>query len=507
MNKAKKEESDLEIRKEMERRVLQDRPIRFDWVIKRLLYRKANFNVLNGFAVLAGLLAILLLVPSCTTEDEVPDLSDEGTNGWIYKIMADYYLWNEDMPGKGNLNFSQSPDKFFDSLLSDQDGVKYGDGWLTFSRIEKKEEETKSVSESDSYGFEFASYKNCNLYYAWVLYVLPGSPAAEAGLERGDWIIAVGSETPNVTNLSAFYSGGETTFLLADAVRKGNEVTFYKRKTISVAASRAVEDTPFLKDSVYTVGGKKVGYLVYNSFSSGPDDESTIYDDRMKQVFAGFKVENVDEFILDLRYNQGGLVTCAQLMTSLLAPADALGKTFCIMEHNEKQSKSDETLLLRKNSEIGNANLDLKRIYVLTGSVTASASEAVINCLIPYLTRSNITIIGEKTIGKRVGSNTFGTKEKYGWLLHPITLRIYNADHEADYANGFEPDVKIEELVIGNDLLPFGDTNERLLSEALSRISGLKSLPVHAESEGRILLTPSSLERKQTKGLIFEEGK
>ena len=406
--------------------MLQDRPIRFDWVIKRLLYRKANFNVLNGFAVLAGLLAILLLVPSCTTEDEVPDLSDEGTNGWIYKIMADYYLWNEDMPGKGNLNFSQSPDKFFDSLLSDQDGVKYGDGWLTFSRIEKKEEETKSVSESDSYGFEFASYKNGNLYYAWVLYVLPGSPAAEAGLERGDWIIAVGSETPNVTNLSAFYSGGETTFLLADAVRKGNEVTFYKRKTISVAASRAVEDTPFLKDSVYTVGGKKVGYLVYNSFSSGPDDESTIYDDRMKQVFAGFKVENVDEFILDLRYNQGGLVTCAQLMTSLLAPADALGKTFC---------------------------------------------------------------------------------EKYGWLLHPITLRIYNADHEADYANGFEPDVKIEELVIGNDLLPFGDTNERLLSEALSRISGLKSLPVHAESEGRILLTPSSLERKQTKGLIFEEGK
>ena len=230
--------------------------------------------------------------------------------------MADYYLWNEDMPGKGNLNFSQSPDKFFDSLLSDQDGVKYGDGWLTFSRIEKKEEETKSVSESDSYGFEFASYKNGKLYYAWVLYVLPGSPAAEAGLERGDWIIAVGSETPNVTNLSAFYSGGETTSLLADAVRNGNAVTFSKRKTISVAASRAVEDTPFLNDSVSTVGGKKVGYFVYNSFSSGPDDESTIYDDRMKQVFAGFKVENVDEFILDLRYNQGGLVTCAQLMTS-----------------------------------------------------------------------------------------------------------------------------------------------------------------------------------------------
>ena len=253
------------------------------------------------FAVLMGLLAVLLLVPSCTTDDKVPDLSDEGTNDWIYKVMTDYYLWNEDVPDKGNLNFSLSPDKFFDSLLSDQDGVKYGDGWLTFSRIEKKEEETKSVMAADSYGFEFASYKNGNLYYAWVLYVLPGSPAAEAGLERGDWIIAVGSETPNVTNLSAFYSGSETTFLLADAVRKGNEITFNKKKTISVAASRAVEDTPFLKDSVYTVGDKKVGYLVYNSFSSGPDDESTIYDDQMKQVFAEFKAENVSEFVLDLQ--------------------------------------------------------------------------------------------------------------------------------------------------------------------------------------------------------------
>ena len=232
MNKAKKGESDLEIRKEMERRVLQDRPIRFDWAIKRLLYREANFNVLKAFAVFAGLLAVLLLVPSCTAEDEVPDLSDEGTNGWIYKIWRITICGMRICPAKGNLNFSQSPDKFFDSLLSDQDGVKYGDGWLTFSRIEKKEEETKSVSESDSYGFEFASYKNGNLYYAWVLYVLPGSPAAEADWNGGDWIIAVGSETPNVTNLSAFYSGGKTTFLLANAVRKGNEVTFYKKKKL-----------------------------------------------------------------------------------------------------------------------------------------------------------------------------------------------------------------------------------------------------------------------------------
>ena len=156
-------------------------------------------------------------------------------------------------------------------------------------------------------------------------------------------------------------------------------------------------------------------------------------------------------------------------MTSLLAPADALGKI------------RDQAIDHGFRSRCGHTSCQHVNAFQVQISI------------------SYFRIFSQQ--------QSFGTKEKYGWLLHPITLRIYNADHEADYANGFEPDVKIEELVIGNDLLPFGDTNERLLSEALSRISGLKSLPVHAESEGRILLTPSSLERKQTKGLIFEEGK
>ena len=45
----KKDESDLRIMEEKERKELQDRYIRFDWAIKRLLRQKANFDVLNGF--------------------------------------------------------------------------------------------------------------------------------------------------------------------------------------------------------------------------------------------------------------------------------------------------------------------------------------------------------------------------------------------------------------------------------------------------------------------------
>lgn len=449
---------------------------------------------------LLGLLTCLLLAPSCTKDDE-PDLSEEGTNEWIYKTMKSYYLWYKDIPAKENLDFSQSPDKFFESLLSNQDGVVYENDWLKFSHIEKKKEATKSLDEDDTYGFEFASLKKDNLYYAWVLYVLPGSPAEEAGLKRGDWITGIGADAPNVTNMSAFYKGKASSFLL---YRYENDNFIYDR-TISMPASRAVADTPFLKDSVYKIGGKNIGYLVYNTFASGPDNRDDSYDKQMKQIFADFKSRNITDFILDLRYNQGGLVNSAQLLTSFLAPANSSGKTFCLMEHNDQHEKENKELKLYTNSELSGNNLDLKRLYVLTGTRTASASEAVINCLIPYMDRSNIVIIGEKTIGKCVGSKTFGTNEKYDWLLHPITLRIYNADHKADYANGFAPDVPIQEIVVGNHLYAFGDEHELLLSEALSRITGqrMKSSSILLENS-LMRIVSSSLENKKVNGLIYK---
>ena len=451
------------------------------------------------WTLLIGLIGLLWMGTSCKDETK-PDLTEEGTNDWIYNTMKSYYLWYKDIPAKETLNFSQPADQFFKSLLSSQDGVMYNGGKLVFSRIEKKKTDTKSIDEADSYGFNLATYKNENspYYYAWVLYVLPGSPAADAGLKRGDWVVAVGADSPNVTNAASFMSGGATSFLLA----KFQNGQFVADRKINIAASRAVDDTPFLKDSVYAVNGGKVGYLVYNTFSAGPDDKSTAYDDQMKQIFAKFKSQQVTDFVLDLRYNQGGLVSSAQLLTSFLAPAAALGKTFCSLTYNDQHDKDSKVLNYYKNSEISNNNLDLNRVFVLTGSNTASASEAVINCLIPYMGRSNITLIGEKTIGKTVGSITFGTNEQYDWLLHPIVLRVYNANKEADYANGFAPDVPVEELVASNPMYPFGDIRDLLLSQAMARITGQVNKSATTGTFGSNLKLVSPGLNRKTKDLV-----
>ena len=458
-------------------------------------------TILIRSALFCYILCGSLLTTGCSDTHE-PDLSEEGTNDWIYKIMDSYYLWQEDLPAKETLNFSQSAENFFASLLSDQDGVNYRDSWLVFSSIEKKKETTKSIDESDSYGFQYATYSvnNGSLYYAWVLYVLPDSPAEEAGLKRGDWILAIGAEKPNVTNTDAFNSGAAAKFLIA----RFNGEGFVYDRTLDMPLSRAVEATPLLKDTIISHNGKQIGYLMYNHFISGPDNENEVYNDQLKELFVQFKSARVTEFVLDMRYNPGGLATCAQLLTSFLAPEAALGKTFCSMEYNSKHTAESKSLPLLSNAELMQSNLDLNRIFILTGATTASASEAVINGLIPFTGRENITLIGEKTIGKNVGSNTFGKNDSYDWILHPITFKIYNANGTADYSNGFTPDYVLNELDYkNNELLPLGDPDELLLKQALTLINGgtFRSLPAATQYTNKFDFP--KIRRQKIQGFIY----
>ncbi len=453
------------------------------------------------------ILACLLLVTACGKDDPAPpvDPDEHDTNAWIYQVMYDNYLWYKDLPAKSSLDFSIDPEAFFNGLRSGKDGVMYGSSHLYFSAIEKKPATTKAIADNEpTYGFEFVLFsasKN-GTRYAQILYVLPGSPADKAGLKRGDWIIAFGANEKAVTmeNYSALETGGATSFKLA----KLENNVLSPNGTASIEAAVTMDNNPFIKDTVLVSGGKSIGYLAYTHFSSGPNNNADkSYDNQMKDIFSRFKAKQVNEFVLDLRYNGGGLVSSARLLSSLLAPASALGKVCCYMEYNDKKPASSNITMSFDNS-VAASNLNLSRLYVLTGDWTASASEAVINMLIPYLGRDKITLIGTKTIGKPVGSNTYGENENYDYLLHPIVLRIYNKDHQADYTDGFTPDILLDEYQSNNSLSPLGTPDEELLAEALRQITGssLKSARVTRLSPfGEPVY--SSLDRRGVNGLIL----
>jgi len=410
---------------------------------------------------------------ACTNTDDSgigTELTNQKTNQWIYKIMNENYLWYDDMPEKNNIDFNQDPGQFFSKLLSDKDGVDKH--WLTshlyFSHIDKKQTSTKSISETEpTYGFDYAVYgdENTNYYYPRVLYVLPNSPAERAGLERDDWITGINGGENNIYDYSVLDGGDGITLNLRKVdYEKGGWIN---KGTLALTPAEVLPNNPLFKDSVYVYGDKKIGYLVYNHFSSQAEGATDgAYDTQMTSLFSQFKSEGVNEFVLDLRFNGGGLVSSARLLSSLLAPAKDLGQTFCELIYNDKNKKNSVYSL---DNTVSSSNLNLTRLYVLTGRTTASASEAVINCLRPYM---DVRVIGDETLGKAVGSNPYGEKEEYEWILHPITFSIVNKEGKADYGQvGFAPNVYIYEYDPIIELYPLGDTREILLSVAIEEIT------------------------------------
>ncbi|OAV69178.1 hypothetical protein Barb4_01815 [Bacteroidales bacterium Barb4] len=438
------------------------------------------------------LLPALFLFTACEKgklEEEAP-----AENEWIYNTMEQHYLWYDDIPDRKQLDFKLSPQQFFASLLSEKDGNEDAHGRRhVFSYIERKPLATKALSEtSPVYGFEYAvfSVEHSGTYYAEVLYVLPDSPAEEAGLKRGDWITGIGENRISLTDYISLGTGNGVTYQLS---RYDPQRGLVNNGSVDIPPARLVRDYPILKDTVLHIGGKAVGYLMYNTFTSGPGNRDETYDEQLKEAFRRFKTAQVTDFVLDMRYNGGGLLNSARLLASMLAPSDVFGKVFTRMVFNDKNRWQDHTTSFFNAVAMSSYNLNLSRLYVLTGTSTASSSEAVINGLIPYIGRENMTLIGERTIGKTVGSNTFGEDNDYGWLLHPITLRISNADEQSDYTKGFAPDIEMEELIPGQILYPFGDPQELLLSCALQEITGQTALRSAESAPAPSLLPPLRL--------------
>lgn len=464
--------------------------------------------------VLSGL---AFMLASCKGEDrsvEQPDTTSFTTNQWIDKTMRSNYLWTSEIPEDSKLDLSADPETFFYTLLSSKDGkTRSGGSHYYYSYIEKNSKYTAtktSIDAADTYGMEFTRFqvvdensKATGNEYDQVIYVLPKSPAEEAGLQRGDLIIEIDGSEINISNgdFSKLLNG--TAHVLQ--MYKGGVAN--ASTSVSLGASRAVVDDPLFYHSVITIGSHKVAYLVYNHFTTGPDGfEDDTYNKEMKTVVSDFANQGVTDFILDLRYNGGGYLTSAELMAGLLVPAADRNDIFCKLTDNQgtsaTQTFSESSLL----QGAGSLTLNKNQLYVLVSGSTASASEAVINGLSPYMT---VTLIGEQTEGKNVGSENYADDAKYAYDFQPITFYITSKAGN-DYSTGFTPNYLMNEFDQSENstILPLGDTNEYLLNKALSLITNTtKSLQPKSVSLG-VTIKPmkvigTSLKRHETNGVLL----
>lgn len=423
----------------------------------------------NLLIVLAGLLVMPLYFGGCAVDRWEAYAGRTQTDRWIDDTMRVWYYWKQDIPHTNDLNYFSPPFEFFASVLSEQDG-KDGQPFSTIDSLDAPA--TRGVPSTDyGYGFQYTTNHvedNDTALYARLLYVSPDSPAGEAGLERGDWILEMDGEPITEDNYSRL-NGGEGITLTVGYYDAAQDTILAYAEPQTLAPARTFYDNPVHYRNVYDYGSKRVGYLVYNHFTGGLTESSTEYDDDLREAFSYFATEQVNEFVLDLRYNNGGQLSCASLLCAMLAPSSALGQTLAYLEFNE--SIGEQEMVFDESLIQGGANLNLSRLYVLTSTETASASEMLINCLKPYM---EVVLVGGTTVGKNVASRAF-VNEELMLEMRPIVCKLYNADRESEYAEGFTADVSVDENGDMARFLPFGNPDELMLYTALNLINGTQS--------------------------------
>jgi C-terminal processing protease CtpA/Prc len=309
-----------------------------------------------------------------------------------------------------------------------------------------------------------------------VRYILPNTPAASSGLERGDIISRIDGQQLTDTNFSTLFA--PDSFTVGLATLEGSTITDTD-ETVTLTQIADYNSNPVYIAKTLDVEGQKVGYLMYNSFTAD-------YDPQLNAAFGQFQADGVTDLILDLRYNGGGSVRTATDLASMIT-GQFPGELFMKEQWNaEYQSYFESTEELKKrllnnfNTSIksGEAinSLNLNRVYVITTSRSASASELVINGLNPYI---EVVQVGETTTGKFQASVTLYDSPNFGranansshtYAIQPLVLKSVNSAGVSDYVDGLAPDIEIAENI--RNLGVLGNVEEPMLKVAINAVIG-----------------------------------
>jgi hypothetical protein len=416
-------------------------------------------------------------LPNTAVSDNtsVQQYTNTDVNNWIYDNMNAYYLWSSNLPALAKTNTSSSPMDYFYSILYNYHTTD------RFSWIDSSATNLQNQLNGINtvLGIRVTAFytDDAKVNVALVIaYVLKGSPAEKNGLKRGDIIMSVDGQTITSTNYNTVL---QNQILKLGLGTYSNKVFSATGKYLTVTKTE-LQTNPILQDTVISWSGKKVGYLAYLQFL-------TSFDDSLRAVFGRFKAKGVNELIIDLRYNGGGYVTNSDLLTTLIVKdlASKVDKVMNKKTYNDTYTK-EITKQYGPTAFVTNFKMEpnnigsLDRVFILTSTGTASASELIINNLKPFM---NVILIGEHTYGKNVGSFTITDNAKrWNYGLQPITFKILNSLDQSDYGtvNGFLPDYSLLDDVLPYKLL--GDPNETYLNKALSIIGPSAFKPNSIES-------------------------
>jgi C-terminal processing protease CtpA/Prc len=443
-------------------------------------------------------IGIATLVLACNNDDNggIPGPGGDSISvqDFMWKAMNIYYFWQGDVADLADDRFTTN-EEYSAFLNSESDPTDFFNNKLRFSedRFSFLSSNYKTLTDnlnngiSRSNGVEFGLFRygdtNTDLF-GYVRYIIPNSDASAKDISRGELFSGVNGQALNENNYRDLLFGENATYTLnmADLV---DGVITPNDKSIELTKEDRLVENPLYIVQTFDINGQKIGYLMYNGFTNQ-------FDEQLNDAMGQLKSSGVTDLVLDLRYNPGGSVNSARLLSSMVFSTNT-NNLYLRQRWNDKLQAifSEEQLTSYFADRTGDGtalnSLNLNRVYVLTTRSTASASELVINCLDPYI---EVIKIGSTTTGKnefsltlvddpaRDGAPFLWTPSRENqinpdnsWAIQALVGRNENSIGFSDFTAGFAPDIELNEDLENMGVL--GDVNEPLLARAIEAITGI----------------------------------
>lgn len=431
-------------------------------------------------------------------------------NNWLRSWSHETYLWYDEIED-ADPACCTTPEYF--RLMKTKEEISPGKpkDRFHFSQSTRKYRQFSNSGITAGYGATLRTIRRTPPREIVVIRTEPDSPATatDVNLLRGTRILGV--DGIDIVNSSNPYDIDRIDAALSPSV--GDTHTFTVKDPGTSSQERSITMTaqeitvhPVQNVKILTTSeGERVGYMLFNRHIS-PAAQPLI---NAGNTF--LEGDSIDDLVLDLRYNGGGYLDIAKIITSIIAGTAGEGKNFATLEYNDKKTRDNYPFINVFKNKNGDEqelpNLDLQRLFVLTSSSTCSASELIINSLRGI--DIEVILVGSTTCGKYYG---FFSTDNCGTTYSTIQLKVVNNKGVADYDDGFSPTCYVADNDYDHQL---GDSEESLLRTALayqaddacpsSSLTQVERTATKSFQEGLLSIDPTPATYFDLPGLIIDK--
>lgn len=352
--------------------------------------------------ILSIILCLVLFAGGCTAGFLLDHGDQDRKLAAIQMLVDQYYLGETE-----EIAFEEGVYKGFMEQLNDPYSVYY------------TEEEYNELMEDDSglyVGIGVVVSQNIYTREVMITRVFKNGPAARAGLQRYDIILAVDGvdvAEMDLTDIVDMIRGAEDDTVVITVNRDGEEM--------EIGSERGTVEAEMVE---YQMLDDNSGYIVIYEFIE------TTYEQFM-EGYAELTEAGMENLILDLRSNPGGLLDQVYMVSDAFLPTGAV-----VVSTEDNQGVKE--YLKAENDD----TIDIPMV-VLTDGYSASASEILAGVIKDYELG---TLMGQTTYGKGIVQRIFPLSD--GSAIKMTISKYFTPNGEYIHDKGIAPDIEIEEMYI-----------------------------------------------------------